>query len=129
MAKDRHPLEKELMSGMKELAEAFGIEHRTASDNAVVDLALLNAHGIINGILTDDFKAFLYGAHTVIQNPSSTHHGMLNNKGKQEQYLVHHLADLRYNRVSLIFISWLCTQTGVFDCNFIEIAVELTHLC
>ncbi|KAK0478765.1 PIN domain-like protein [Armillaria novae-zelandiae] len=127
-AKDRHPMEKELTSGMKDLAEAFGIEHRTASGDAVVDLALLNAHGVIDGILTDDFEAFLYGAHTVIQNPSSTHRGASNDKGKQEQYLVHRLADLGYNRASLIFISRLCTQTGAFDCHYMEIAVELTRL-
>ncbi|KAK0200991.1 PIN domain-like protein [Desarmillaria ectypa] len=126
--KERHPMEKELTSGLKELAEAFGIEHRTASGDAVVDLALLNAHGVIDGILTDDFEAFLYGAHTVIQNPSSTHRGAPNDKGKQEQYLVHRLADLGYNRASLIFISRLCTQTGAFDCNFMEIAIELTRL-
>ncbi|KAK0432115.1 hypothetical protein EV421DRAFT_1850576 [Armillaria borealis] len=78
-AKDRHPMEKELTNGMKELAEAFGIEHRTAS-------------------------------------------------GRRQQYLVHRLADLGYNRASLIFISRLCTQTGAFDCNFMEIAVELTRL-
>ncbi len=27
------------------------------------DLALLNAHGVIDGILTDDLEALLYGAH------------------------------------------------------------------
>ncbi len=121
-------MEKELTSGMKELAEAFSIEHQTASGDTVVDLALLNAHGIIDGILTDDLEAFLYGAHTIIQNLSSTHRSAPNNKGKQEQYLVHCLTDLGYNRASLIFISWLCTQTGVFNCNFMEIAVELTRL-
>ncbi|PBK92555.1 hypothetical protein ARMGADRAFT_1080618 [Armillaria gallica] len=105
-------MEKELASSIKELAEAFGIEHRTALGDAIVDLALLNVHGVIDGILTDDLKAFL--------TP--------NDKGKQEQYLVHHLTDLGYNRVSLIFISWLCTQTGVFNCNFMEIAVKLTWL-
>ncbi|KAK0497773.1 PIN domain-like protein [Armillaria luteobubalina] len=126
--KDRHPMEKELTSGMKDLAEAFGIEHRTASGDAVVDLALLNAHGVIDGILTDDFEAFLYGAHTVIQNPSSTHRGPSIDKDKQEQYFVHRLADLDYNRASLIFISRLCTQIGAFDCNYMEIAVELTRL-
>lgn len=121
-------MEKELTSGMKELAEAFGIEHRTASGDAVIDLALLNAHGVIDGILTDDLEAFLYGAHTVIQNPSSTHRGVPYDKGKQEQYLVHRLPDLGYNRASLIFISRLCTQIGAFDCNFMEIAIELTRL-
>ncbi len=75
-------MEKELTSGMKELAEAFGIEHWTVSGDAIIDLALLNAHGVINGILTDDLKAFLYSAQTVIQNPSLTHHGMPNDKGK-----------------------------------------------
>ncbi|KAK0485609.1 hypothetical protein EDD18DRAFT_1040022, partial [Armillaria luteobubalina] len=65
--KDRHPMEKELTSGMKDLAEAFSIEHRAASGDAVVDLALLNAHGVIDSILTDDLEAFLYGAHAVIQ--------------------------------------------------------------
>ncbi len=59
-AKDRHPMEKELMSSMKELAEAFGIEYQTASGDAVVDLALLNVHGVIDRILTDDLEAFLY---------------------------------------------------------------------
>ncbi|PBK92551.1 hypothetical protein ARMGADRAFT_1080609 [Armillaria gallica] len=125
-------MEKELTSSMKELAEVFGIEHWTASADAVINLALLNAHGVIDGILTDDLEAFLplflYSAHTVIQNPSSTHRGVPNNKGKQEQYLVHRLADLRYNRASLIFISRLCTQTGAFNCNFMEIAVKLTRL-
>ncbi len=94
-------MEKELTSSMKELAEAFSIEYQTASGDAIVDLALLNVHGVIDGILIDDLEAFLYGAHTVIQNPSSTHHGVPNNKGKQEQYLVHCLADLGYNRACL----------------------------
>ncbi len=113
---------------MKELAEVFGIEHWTALGDAIIDLTLLNAHGIIDGILTDGLEAFLYSAHTVIQNPSSTHCGMPNDKGKQEQYLVHCLADLGYNRGSLIFISQLCTQSEAFDCNFMEIAVKLTQL-
>lgn len=59
-------MEKELMSGMKELTEVFGIKHRTASGDAIIDLTLLNVHGIIDGILTDDLEAFLYSAHTVI---------------------------------------------------------------
>ncbi len=121
-------MEKELTSSMKELAEAFGIKHWTASGDAVINLALLNTHSVIDRILTDDLEAFLYGAHTVIQTLSSTHRNMPNDKGKQEQYLVHRLTDLGYNRASLIFISRLCTQTGAFDCNFMEIAVELTWL-
>ncbi len=75
-------MEKELTSSMKELAEVFSIKHRTASGNAVVDLALLNVHGIIDRILTNDLEA----------------------------------------------LSQLCTQTRVFNCNFMEIAVELTWL-
>ncbi len=72
------------MSSMKELAEVFSIKHRTASGNAIVDLALLNVHGIIDRdrCSTNDLEA----------------------------------------------LSQLCTQTRVFNCNFMEIAVELTWL-
>ncbi|KAI0669291.1 PIN domain-like protein [Trametes maxima] len=61
-----------LTSGMKEFIAAFGFEWREAPGEAEAELAYLNKIGVIDAILSDDVDAFLFGALTVIRNPSPT---------------------------------------------------------
>ncbi|KAK0498223.1 hypothetical protein EDD18DRAFT_1156822 [Armillaria luteobubalina] len=62
-----------LTTGMKAIIEAFGFEWRTAPGEAEAELAYLNETGVIDGVLSDDVDTFVFGAHTVVRNPSSTH--------------------------------------------------------
>ncbi|KAI0049714.1 hypothetical protein FA95DRAFT_1604179 [Auriscalpium vulgare] len=61
-----------LTNGMKEIIEAFGFEWRMAPGEAEAELAYLNGIGVIDAILSDDVDNFLFGAKTVIRNPSAT---------------------------------------------------------
>ncbi|KAL5523813.1 hypothetical protein ACEPAG_7986 [Sanghuangporus baumii] len=60
----------DLTRNMKTLLDIFGIEWREARGEAEVELAFLNSVGIIDAIMTDDVDAFLFGANTIIRNPS-----------------------------------------------------------
>ncbi|KAK0191500.1 hypothetical protein F5146DRAFT_1049037 [Armillaria mellea] len=62
-----------LTTGMKAIIEAFGFEWRTAPGEAEAELAYLNETDVIDGVLSDDVDTFVFGAHTVVRNPSSTH--------------------------------------------------------
>ncbi|TFY50615.1 hypothetical protein EVJ58_g10971, partial [Rhodofomes roseus] len=52
----------------KNFIDAFGYDYCTAPGEAEAELAALNHLGFIDGILTDDSDAFLFGAQTVIRN-------------------------------------------------------------
>lgn len=60
-----------LIPGMKTIVESFGFEWRMAPGEAEAELAYLNRIGVIDGILSDDVDNFLFGAKTVIRNPSN----------------------------------------------------------
>ncbi|KAF7331782.1 hypothetical protein MKEN_00058200 [Mycena kentingensis (nom. inval.)] len=60
-----------LTNGMKDIVEAFGFEWRVAPGEAEAELAYLNRIGVIDGVLSDDVDNFLFGARTVIRNPSN----------------------------------------------------------
>ncbi|TFK37652.1 hypothetical protein BDQ12DRAFT_705822 [Crucibulum laeve] len=79
-----------LIPGMKAIVEAFGFEWRTAPGEAEAELAYLNRIGVIDGILSDDVDNFLFGAETVIRNPSNNLSGnranpALNSAGKDDK--------------------------------------------
>ncbi|KAL5528396.1 hypothetical protein ACEPAF_7532 [Sanghuangporus sanghuang] len=60
----------DLTRNMKTLLDIFGIEWREARGEAEAELAFLNSVGVIDAIMTDDVDTFLFGANTVIRNPS-----------------------------------------------------------
>ncbi|RXW17739.1 hypothetical protein EST38_g8119 [Candolleomyces aberdarensis] len=79
-----------LIPSMKQIIEAFGFEHRTAPGEAEAELAYLNSIGVIDGVLSDDVDNFLFGATTVIRNPSNSLSGnrsnpVLNSAGKDDK--------------------------------------------
>lgn len=79
-----------LIPSMKQIIEAFGFEHRTAPGEAEAELAYLNYIGVIDGVLSDDVDNFLFGATTVIRNPSNSLSGnrsnpVLNSAGKDDK--------------------------------------------
>ncbi|KAL5507252.1 hypothetical protein ACEPAH_6708 [Sanghuangporus vaninii] len=60
----------ELTRNMTTLLDIFGIEWREARGEAEAELAFLNSVGVIDAVMTDDIDAFLFGAKTIIRNPS-----------------------------------------------------------
>ncbi|KAK0188196.1 hypothetical protein F5146DRAFT_746034 [Armillaria mellea] len=96
--------ENPLTEGLKAFIEAFGFEWRMAPGEAEAELAYLDAAGIIDGILTDDVDAFLFGAKTVLRNPSSTH-AQTSDTEKKNFVLV--FQDVKLSRAELILIA-LC---------------------
>ncbi|KAH9840013.1 PIN domain-like protein [Rhodofomes roseus] len=57
-----------MVEAMKGFIDAFGYAYWTAPGEAEAELALFNQAGFIDGVLTDDGDAFLFGARTVIRN-------------------------------------------------------------
>ncbi|GAW03188.1 PIN domain-like partial [Lentinula edodes] len=111
-----------LVTGMQAMIEAFGFEYRTAPGEAEAELAFLNRIGVIDGILSDDVDNFLFGAHTVIRNHSSTHASAKSTieKAKVYTYSLPHPAFPDVDREDLIFIA-LCSGgdygTGLDNCG------------
>lgn len=78
-----------MVNSLRTILDAFGFECRTAPGEAEAELAYLNSIGIIDAILSDDVDCFIFGAHTVIRNSSSTlsgnkKHGAKNTDGKDD---------------------------------------------
>ncbi|KAK0205997.1 PIN domain-like protein [Desarmillaria ectypa] len=104
-----------LTTGMKAIIEAFGFEWRTAPGEAEAELAYLNTTGIIDGVLSDDVDTFVFGAHTVIRNPSSTH------SSDEKRTHVRVCTDIEPSRADLILIA-LCSggdycEAGLPSCG------------
>ncbi|KAJ7479997.1 PIN domain-like protein, partial [Mycena galericulata] len=79
-----------LTPGMKQIVESFGFEWIVAPGEAEAELAYLNRIGVLDGILSDDVDNFLFGATTVIRNPSNNLSGnranpVLNSIGKDDK--------------------------------------------
>ncbi|KAF7367513.1 hypothetical protein MSAN_00814300 [Mycena sanguinolenta] len=105
-----------------------------AVGEAEAELAYLNRVGIIDGILSDDVDNFLFGAITVIRNPSNNLSGNLANPalnidGKIDEYHTHvyrlqditEHPDVSFTRGDMIFIA-LCSggdydTTGLTGCG------------
>ncbi|KAJ7222610.1 hypothetical protein GGX14DRAFT_492239 [Mycena pura] len=115
-----------LTNGMKQIVEAFGFEWRTAPGEAEAELAYLNRIGVIDGVLSDDVDNFLFGATTVIRNPSNNLSGnranpVLNADGRDDKnhtrvYRMHDIQqrpDVSLTRGDMIFMS-LCSG-GDYD--------------
>ncbi|KAF8289551.1 PIN domain-like protein, partial [Clavulina sp. PMI_390] len=66
-----------MVASVKEMAAAFGFQCHQAPGEAEAELVYLEREGLIDGMLTDDVDALLFGGQTVIQNPSS---GLNSNK-------------------------------------------------
>lgn len=96
--------ENPLTEGLKAFIEAFGFEWRLAPGEAEAELAYLNAAGIIDGVLTDDVDAFLFGATTVWRNPSSTH---AQTSATEKKNFVLVFQDVKLSRAELVLIA-LC---------------------
>ncbi|KAJ7595051.1 hypothetical protein C8J56DRAFT_885473 [Mycena floridula] len=82
---DRAP--NKLIAGTKAIIEAFGFE---APGEAEAELAMLNADGVIDGILSDDVDTFVFGALKVLRNLSNNLSGnksnpVLNSDGKDDK--------------------------------------------
>ncbi|KAJ3856411.1 PIN domain-like protein, partial [Lentinula lateritia] len=111
-----------LVTGMQAMIEAFGFEYRTAPGEAEAELAFLNRIGVIDGILSDDVDNFLFGAHTVIRNHSSTHASAKSTieKAKVYTYSLPHPTFPDVDHEDLIFIA-LCSGgdygTGLDNCG------------
>ncbi|KAJ3717952.1 PIN domain-like protein, partial [Lentinula raphanica] len=126
-----HKSAHKLVAGMQAIIEAFGFEYRTAPGEAEAELAFLNRVGIIDGILSDDVDNFLFGAHTVVRNHSSTHAGAKSaiEKAKVYTYTLPHPALPNFGREELIFIA-LCSGgdygPGLDNCG-IKISYSLAR--
>ncbi|KIY65929.1 hypothetical protein CYLTODRAFT_423912, partial [Cylindrobasidium torrendii FP15055 ss-10] len=94
-----------LTTGMKKIIEAYGFQHHTAPGEAEAELAYLNEIGVIDGVLTDDVDTYLFGAHTIVRNPSSTHSKAKNTFKKS---FVRVYTDVEYSRADLILVG-LCS--------------------
>ncbi len=92
-----------LITAVKVVVEAFGFKWRMAPGEAEAELAYLNEAGIIDGILTDDVDTFIFGAHTVIWNLSSTHP----HDDKLKQHF-HVYSEIQQSRADLLLIA-LCS--------------------
>ncbi|KAG7446076.1 uncharacterized protein BT62DRAFT_932425 [Guyanagaster necrorhizus] len=104
-----------LTTGMKAIIEAFGFEWRTAPGEAEAELAYLNATRVIDGVLSDDVDTFVFGAHTVVRNPSSTH------SSDEKRTHVRICTDIEPSRADLILIA-LCSggdycEAGLPSCG------------
>ncbi|KAH8119353.1 hypothetical protein DFH11DRAFT_440862 [Phellopilus nigrolimitatus] len=93
-----------LSQDMKALLKVFGFEWREAGGEAEVELAHLNRAGIIDAVMTDDADTFLFGAYTIIRNPSmrlssNKSHPALNLEGKESKFHVmeYRAEDIRTN--------------------------------
>ncbi|KAJ7696364.1 hypothetical protein B0H16DRAFT_1397218, partial [Mycena metata] len=117
---DLHPL----TPGMKEIVESFGFEWRVAPGEAEAELAYLNRIGVLDGVLSDDVDTFLFGATTVIRNPSNNLSGSranpaLNSEGGEDKDHTHVyriediMADVSFTRGDMILIG-LCSG-GDYD--------------
>ncbi|KAI0776802.1 hypothetical protein BD413DRAFT_668950 [Trametes elegans] len=78
-----------MVQGMQEIITAFGFEWRMAPGEAEAELAYLNRIGVIDAVLSDDVDTFLFGAKTLIRNPSATlsgnrGHSMKNSAGRDD---------------------------------------------
>ncbi|KAI0830173.1 hypothetical protein BC628DRAFT_1487129 [Trametes gibbosa] len=78
-----------MVQGMQEIITAFGFEWRMAPGEAEAELAYLNRIGVIDAVLSDDVDTFLFGAKTVLRNPSVTlsgnrAHQLKNSAGKDD---------------------------------------------
>ncbi|KAG5651830.1 hypothetical protein H0H81_007262 [Sphagnurus paluster] len=141
-----------LIPGMKAIVESFGFEWRTAPGEAEAELAYLNRIGVIDGILSDDVDNFLFGATTVIRNPSHNLSGnranpAVNAAGKDDKNhtKVYRLADItahpdiRLTRGGMILIGLMSggdyhqgglsrcgtvTSHGLAKCGFGDTLVE-----
>ncbi|KAG7443108.1 PIN domain-like protein [Guyanagaster necrorhizus] len=96
--------ENALTDGLKAFIEAFGFEWRYAPGEAEAELAYLNAAGIIDGVLSDDVDALLFGAKTVWRNPSSAH---AQTSATEKRNFVLVFQDVKLSRAELILIA-LC---------------------
>ncbi|KAK0467730.1 PIN domain-like protein [Desarmillaria tabescens] len=104
-----------LTTGMKAIIEAFGFEWRTAPGEAEAELAYLNATGVIDGVLSDDVDTFVFGARTVVRNPSSTH------SSDEKRTHVRVCTNIEPSRADLILIA-LCSggdycEAGLPSCG------------
>ncbi|KAJ6573824.1 PIN domain-like protein, partial [Mycena vulgaris] len=115
-----------LTPGMKQIVESFGFEWRVAPGEAEAELAYLNRIGVLDGILSDDVDNFLFGATTVIRNPSNNLSGnranpVLNSEGRDDKNhtRVYRLQDIQdhpdisFTRGDMVFIG-LCSG-GDYD--------------
>ncbi|WFD20917.1 hypothetical protein MCAP1_003172 [Malassezia caprae] len=63
-----HPLEAPFQA----LVQAFGFAHWRAPAEAEAELAWLSAHGTIDGVLTDDVDALVFGARVVLRHRAAS---------------------------------------------------------
>ncbi|EDR05078.1 uncharacterized protein LACBIDRAFT_303869 [Laccaria bicolor S238N-H82] len=59
-----------LTSSFQEFIEQYGYSFHTAPAEAEAELAVLNSHGIIDAVLSDDADTLLFGATHLIRNPN-----------------------------------------------------------
>ncbi|RDB25347.1 Flap endonuclease GEN 1 [Hypsizygus marmoreus] len=97
-----------LNAQMKEMLDAFGMEWRMARGEAEAELAYLNRKGYIDGILTDDCDALVFGGCTIIKNWGALLSGnrkdeaaQQNKPGKNKPQVMIYSADDIQNKLGL----------------------------
>ncbi|EJD33749.1 PIN domain-like protein [Auricularia subglabra TFB-10046 SS5] len=117
--KEQQYKERGIEFDAKKVLDAYGFAWAQARGEAEAELAYLNALGVIDAVWTDDGDAFLFGAMTIIRNPSaklsSNIHANVFTSGKHDanRVQVFKIADLlnndeiQLNRAGLILIALL----------------------
>ncbi|KAH9928483.1 PIN domain-like protein [Epithele typhae] len=70
------PTKRWLERLMENFARAFGFSWFEAVGEAEAELAVMNAMGRIDAVLTDDSDVLIFGAHTIIRNPANFKPGL-----------------------------------------------------
>ncbi|EJD47543.1 PIN domain-like protein [Auricularia subglabra TFB-10046 SS5] len=133
-----HAKSSKLQKKMQELVDAFGFQWHLAPGEAEAELAYLNTVGVIDAIWTDDVDAFIFGATTLIRNPSNTLSSnaakpILNAAGRDDGKHVavltaHDLAshgDVQLSRGGLILIALL--RGGDYNKGVPQIGMQIAH--
>ncbi|KAH9894731.1 hypothetical protein C8Q73DRAFT_691273 [Cubamyces lactineus] len=127
-----------LAKGFKALLDIFRIEWREALGEAEAELGAMNAHGLIDAIVSDDVDTFLFGARMILKNLSITLSGNKNNPalnlaGKKSEWHAHvYTAEaiksnpqVKLTRYGMILIALL--SGGDYDSGMAGVGVDTAH--
>ncbi|KAJ7576971.1 hypothetical protein C8J56DRAFT_972030 [Mycena floridula] len=119
----------ELAIQTKELLDALGIPWIDAPGEAEAELAVLNSEGLIDGVLSDDVDNFLFGARTVLRNPSNTLTANRANPLEKNYVRIYKAEKLPLQQSDMILIALMSggdyIPAGVKQCG-VQVSVALT---
>lgn len=114
---------QEMYTECQELLTLFGIPYIVAPGEAEAQCAWLNSIGLVDGVITDDNDAFLFGAHRVLRH-------IFDEKRYVEEYRAADIAtELGLNKDRLIRMALLLGSDyteGVMGVGIVN-AVEIVH--